>query len=165
MNTPNLHYQKNRPCSMEKSHEPKEIFRFLKGHSFYLHLIGIVSLIWLVLRSGFKPSRLAYPCQRAAMTGFLSTLAYWASWILLSLLWISSGHSSHITQAWNRSTLPGDISRNLCHSGWRIFLCRSSRGSSQAKRLGKNIAGTPCVDKRRSHFRCIHSEKCSRSSP
>jgi hypothetical protein len=29
--------------------------------------IGLLSLIWLILRTGLKPSRAAYPCQRAAM--------------------------------------------------------------------------------------------------
>jgi hypothetical protein len=27
---------------------------------------GVLSLLWLLLRSGPKPSRLAYPCQQAA---------------------------------------------------------------------------------------------------
>ncbi len=31
-------------------------------------LIGILSLVWLVLRSGRKPSRLNYPCQKAALS-------------------------------------------------------------------------------------------------
>lgn len=30
-------------------------------------LLGILSLIWLLLRSGKKPTRLQYPCQRAAL--------------------------------------------------------------------------------------------------
>jgi len=29
---------------------------------------GFLSLLWLVLRSGFKPSRFAYPCQQAAFS-------------------------------------------------------------------------------------------------
>ncbi len=28
---------------------------------------GVLALLWLILRSGTKPSRLSYPCQRAAM--------------------------------------------------------------------------------------------------
>ena len=39
--------------------------------------MGLLSLIWLLLRSGFKPSRLQYPCQRAALATFLSSLSYW----------------------------------------------------------------------------------------
>ena len=31
-------------------------------------LAGIFALLWLLLRSGTRPSRLAYPCQQAAMT-------------------------------------------------------------------------------------------------
>ncbi|MGD0726754.1 MAG: hypothetical protein ABSB63_14475, partial [Spirochaetia bacterium] len=30
-------------------------------------LVGIASLLWLLLRSGMKPSRAAYPCQKAAL--------------------------------------------------------------------------------------------------
>ncbi len=29
---------------------------------------GVCALAWLVLRSGTKPSRFAYPCQQAAIT-------------------------------------------------------------------------------------------------
>lgn len=31
-------------------------------------LAGLAALIWLLIRSGAKPSRLAYPCQRAALS-------------------------------------------------------------------------------------------------
>ena len=33
-----------------------------------VYVIGIVSLVWLIIRSGRKPSRLSYPCQQAALT-------------------------------------------------------------------------------------------------
>lgn len=50
------------------THEPR-IQRFLKrwfaGNIF---LAGLFALLWLVLRSGTRPSRLAYPCQQAAVT-------------------------------------------------------------------------------------------------
>ncbi|MDY6793920.1 MAG: DUF362 domain-containing protein [Actinomycetota bacterium] len=32
-----------------------------------VYLLGIVSLVWLIIRSGRKPSRLSYPCQQAAL--------------------------------------------------------------------------------------------------
>jgi hypothetical protein len=32
-----------------------------------IYVLGIASLIWLIIRSGRKPSRLSYPCQRAAL--------------------------------------------------------------------------------------------------
>lgn len=38
-------------------------------------LAGILALVWLVLRSGTKPSRLAYPCQQAAASTALLALA------------------------------------------------------------------------------------------
>ncbi|MDW8034724.1 MAG: hypothetical protein RMI79_07350, partial [Nitrososphaerota archaeon] len=31
------------------------------------YLIGIVSLLWFLYRSGTKPSRAMYPCQKAAL--------------------------------------------------------------------------------------------------
>ncbi len=37
---------------------------FLLGN---VYVIGIVSLVWLIVRSGRKPSRLSYPCQQAAL--------------------------------------------------------------------------------------------------
>jgi len=42
-------------------------------------LMGIGSLIWLLLRSGTKPRRLAYPCQRVAAANGLGFLAYLAA--------------------------------------------------------------------------------------
>jgi hypothetical protein len=32
-----------------------------------VYVVGIVSLVWLIIRSGRKPSRLSYPCQQAAI--------------------------------------------------------------------------------------------------
>jgi hypothetical protein len=43
--------------------------------------IGLASLVWLLLRSGTKLRRLAYPCQRAALVSSLGFVGY-----LLSLL-------------------------------------------------------------------------------
>jgi|GEM_PF-1588711 len=42
-------------------------------------LIGLGSLIWLLLRSGTKPRRLTYPCQRIAAANSLGFLAYLAA--------------------------------------------------------------------------------------
>ena len=39
-------------------------------------LAGLLGLIWLILRSGTKPSRFAYPCQQAAISA--ATLAFGA---------------------------------------------------------------------------------------
>jgi len=39
-------------------------------------VLGLVSLAWLGLRSGTRPSRLAYPCQRVAAAHALGFLAY-----------------------------------------------------------------------------------------
>jgi hypothetical protein len=41
--------------------------RFRKIILANVYILGIASLVWLLVRSGRKPSRLAYPCQKAAM--------------------------------------------------------------------------------------------------
>jgi len=43
----------------------------MRIHRRLLHhpiILGILALIWLALRSGSRPNRLAYPCQKAAMS-------------------------------------------------------------------------------------------------
>ncbi|RLC96729.1 MAG: hypothetical protein DRI77_08150, partial [Chloroflexi bacterium] len=42
-------------------------------------IMGIGSLIWLLLRSGTKPKRLTYPCQRVAAVNSVGFLAYLAA--------------------------------------------------------------------------------------
>ncbi|HVO40672.1 MAG TPA: DUF362 domain-containing protein [Spirochaetia bacterium] len=52
--------------------------RVTRGHVLGFFLVGIASLLWLLFRTGMKPSRAAYPCQRAAManaSAWLGTLA------------------------------------------------------------------------------------------
>ena len=44
----------------------KRVRKFLYHTRTGMILLGIVSFIWLIVRSGRKPSRLQYPCQRAA---------------------------------------------------------------------------------------------------
>jgi len=71
-------------------------------------LLGVVSFLWFLFRTGSKPSRITYPCQRAALTNTLGlfsllatflvgavakTLRYWDRWsksLGLVLLIISS---------------------------------------------------------------------------
>jgi uncharacterized protein (DUF362 family) len=50
------------------THEPRTLFflkRWFVGNTL---LAGFFALLWLLLRSGTRPSRLAYPCQQAAAT-------------------------------------------------------------------------------------------------
>jgi hypothetical protein len=52
-------------------------------HSRRMHwafwVTGLGSLVWLLLRSGTKPRRLAYPCQRAALVSSLGFIGYLSS--------------------------------------------------------------------------------------
>lgn len=48
--------------SSRLSHRLRRIFLY------NVYVVGILSLVWLAIRSGRKPSRISYPCQRAALT-------------------------------------------------------------------------------------------------
>jgi hypothetical protein len=50
-------------------------------------VLGLASLVWLVLRSGTRLSRLAYPCQQAAAANGLGFLTYAASLIASTQLY------------------------------------------------------------------------------
>ena len=54
-------------------HKVRDGVRRLSGNTIVL---GIFSLAWLLLRSGTKPSRIIYPCQRAAATSAYTFLLY-----------------------------------------------------------------------------------------
>jgi hypothetical protein len=48
------------------------LWKWVKKHPM---LLGLVSIIWLALRTGTKPSRITYPCQRAALANSIAFLA------------------------------------------------------------------------------------------
>jgi len=52
------------PCHRRRADVPKWV---LAPHWLGVLVVGFVALLWLVLRSGTKPSRLAYPCQQSAV--------------------------------------------------------------------------------------------------
>ncbi len=54
-----------------------EAVRRKVGDRFFF--VGLASLVWFLLRTGTKPSRIVYPCQRAA-------LANASAWIALYVL-------------------------------------------------------------------------------
>jgi uncharacterized protein (DUF362 family) len=63
----------------------------LKGKRFWkLGLLAIGSVIWILLRSGVKPTRLSYPCQQAALTNIhlfrIAVLAFFPSLSSFKLL-------------------------------------------------------------------------------
>jgi hypothetical protein len=64
----------SRPRHARVWHPPKFLRRW---YGAYLLLGGVLALAWLLLRSGAKPSRLAYPCQQAALS--TATLVFGAS--------------------------------------------------------------------------------------
>ena len=64
---------------------PARRFRGFLGRWFLANslLSGLLALLWLIFRSGTKPSRLAYPCQRAAVGA--ATLAFGAPLVAVVL--------------------------------------------------------------------------------
>jgi hypothetical protein len=58
----------NGDFAQEKNKPPRLSARTKKILLGNVYVIGIISLVWLIIRSGRKPSRLSYPCQQAALT-------------------------------------------------------------------------------------------------
>ncbi len=49
------------------AHYPAKLWRWISGKFFWsLSFLGISSFLWLLLRSGARPTRMLYPCQRVA---------------------------------------------------------------------------------------------------
>jgi Domain of unknown function (DUF362) len=67
---PEHRHHHHKPCQ----EEARSSSRWLRSWTTTWAVIsGVFALLWLILRSGAKPSRLAYPCQQAAIsTAFLA---------------------------------------------------------------------------------------------
>lgn len=65
----------------------KARFHHFKDSRIFLWVIGLGSLIWLLLRSGANPRRLAYPCQRAALFNSLTFLGFPTGVVISSKLY------------------------------------------------------------------------------
>ncbi len=50
-------------------------------------VFGLFNFLWLLLRSGFRPSRLRYPCQQAALGNFLFSLKMIAPSLAITTSW------------------------------------------------------------------------------
>ncbi len=54
----------------------RRIEELAKSLTRYTAVVGTISLLWLMLRTGTKPSRIVYPCQRAAAKTSYTLLLY-----------------------------------------------------------------------------------------
>ena len=73
---------------MQKQHKGKIcVSKKRKFYSKRLVLFGVASLIWFIFRTGTKPTRAAYPCQRAALANSSILL------VLAIPLWLTSTFS------------------------------------------------------------------------
>ncbi len=62
---------------------PAKLWRWISGKFFWsFSFLGISSLLWVIFRSGARPTRLIYPCQRIAF----ANVHAWAGVSLLALL-------------------------------------------------------------------------------
>jgi hypothetical protein len=66
-----------------KRTEDKNFFFRIKNNFF---LIGLTSSVWLLLRSGTKPSRITYPCQQTAAANSLFVFSA-LMWLIPSSFW------------------------------------------------------------------------------
>ena len=55
-----------RPRRQARPWGPPDFLR--RSYRVYILVGGILALVWVLLRTGTKPSRLAYPCQQAALS-------------------------------------------------------------------------------------------------
>lgn len=102
------------PHYLHKSHQPKR--SFLSLIAFYI--LGVFSIIWLLVRSGAKPSRLVYPCQRTAVAYALNFLASFSPFF----------GSAILSRYWHNPLARDDIKSNsktnlLRFFRWVTILC------------------------------------------
>ncbi len=57
-------------------------------------LLGVVSFLWFLFRTGSKPSRITYPCQRAALANSLAAFSLLAAFL--------AGAAAKTRRYWNR---------------------------------------------------------------
>jgi len=63
-------------------------FKDLKGFSkLLMPFLGFIALLWIVFRVATKPSRITYPCVRAAMPLASGLVGYVVAAIVASLMW------------------------------------------------------------------------------
>jgi hypothetical protein len=60
--------RRHRSCGGRRSHSSRisSFLASLQGARLYTLLLGVGALLWLLTRSGTKPTRLSYPCQQSA---------------------------------------------------------------------------------------------------
>jgi hypothetical protein len=113
----------------ESYHEPHT-----KRHAILSRVIvyglGILSLGWLLLRSGTKPSRLAYPCQRTAAAYGLTFLTSFSPWLGLSIVGkiTANLHDRGGAERAKRNVLASMLSYGLSPI---LFYRRSAQSASQ----------------------------------
>jgi len=108
---------------------------------------GLASLLWLVFRSGPKPSRLAYPCQRAAASYSLGFLT--AIWPLFGATFLS-GKLNRLS-AQNQFAIEGRVKLlKLLKIGLILspFLLFPLNGSAGAISPGAITNPVPAVDEK-----------------
>jgi len=80
--------------------------RSLKGIArIFLPLIGLLALIWIVFRVSTKPSRIEYPCVKAAMPFASGFIAYVTGLILSALIFIKAKKLFQTANYWIASLL------------------------------------------------------------
>ncbi len=81
----NKHINKFISYIFYRVHEEARLLQHKKKHtpSLLFLLVGLGSMLWLIIRSGRKPSRLTYPCQKVAAANSVVFLS-WISGLFVS---------------------------------------------------------------------------------
>jgi hypothetical protein len=66
----------------------KIFHKFSKTKGIIFHLIGIVAILWFLIRVIPKPDRIRYPCQQMSITVALTYIAFWAALFTGLRIWI-----------------------------------------------------------------------------
>ncbi len=97
--------------------------------------VALLSLAWLVWRSGTQPRRLAYPCQQAAL-GNLGIFSF-----LLAPTAVVHAHGQHRRRHRRRGAVLAGVSFLLAAGGIAIYL-KTDSGAGSPPQLQSNTQGT-----------------------
>ncbi len=98
-------------------------------------LVGIASLLWFLIRTGTKPSRAAYPCQRAS----LANASAWLGTLALP----AAAHRAHRASGLARREGWGGVSAPLRYAVLLLAAASFAVLAGQAADLFSRVPGTP----------------------
>ena len=130
-------------CNMTRHPRQRVARRHIHGNTF---LIGLLSIIWFLLRTGRKPSRAVYPCQQAAaLNGQV-----WLSIYVFPILTMVSGKTAHFFEGKRLVTVLIALVAvaSIAYYGWQLFqpVPDSTNGDEVIDLTGRTAQAWPSSD-------------------